>query len=352
MSDGRTRLYPMSRPAGHVPPIARYSSRFDHAPGALAALFVGWAGREAGEAAGALDHFLAAARAAPDAPAYHDRARFTDLEGQPNHMAALYWPDRAAFERWAGHPEIRAWRAGGRALADDLGQWWEPVSAPPDRVETIAFAEYRRGLSACPFSRLEEMGETGYWGAARDRIPASAHDHLDGEAAHLAMLDAPPLSRGRRLAVRPPSGLAVIRSGVSWAACGAEQRGSYERNVRPKLDAGMAYLRENPIEAGCAALRQVVLADATGGALEEAYSLGHFLSLGHLEAWAKTHPTHLAIYHRALAERKTYQETLELRTYNEIHVLGRDALDFEYVNCAPSTGLLPYFAARVLPASP
>lgn len=353
MTPGRERLYPMSRPAGHVPPIARYSSRFDHAPCELAALFVGIAGRDAALAACALGDFLDAARGAPDAPSYVDRATFTDLEDAPNHMAALYWPDRAAYERWAASPAIQSWRTGGRALADDLAQWWEPVSVAPERVETIAFAEYRRGLSACPFSRLEEMGESGYWGAARDRIPASAYDRLEGEAAHLARLDTPPVSRGMRLAVRPPAGLAVIRSGVSWAACGAEQRESYERNVRPKLDAGMDYLRRNPLEAGCAALRQVVLADGAGGAaLEEAYSLGHFLSLGHLEAWAKTHPTHLAIYHRALAERKKYQEALELRTYNEIYVLGADAPEFEYVNCPPTTGLLGYFTARVLPTSP
>lgn len=348
MSERSTRLYPMSRPAGHAPPIPRYSSRFDHAPDRLAVLFVGMAAHEGDRAARALSDFLAAASDAPDAPPYFDRATFTDLEGRPNHMAALYWPDRAACARWGEAPEIVSWRAGGRALTEDFGQWWEPVSIMPERAETIAFAEYRRGLSACPFSRLEQMGETGYWGAARDRIPASAWDLLESEAPRLAPLEAPPQTHGKRLAIRPPAGLTVIRSGVSWAACGAEQRESYERNVRPKLDAGMDYLRRNPAESGCFALRQVVLADREGIELQEAYSLGHFLSLGHLEAWAKHHPTHLAIYHRALAERRKYQEALELRTYNEIYVLDQDAPDFEYVNCAPSTGLLRYFPARVL----
>ncbi|MBB6309914.1 phenylacetaldoxime dehydratase family protein [Xanthobacter tagetidis] len=347
MSEERPRIHPMSRPAGHVPPIPRYSSRFDHAPGRLAVLFVGMAA-EADLAARALADFLAAARAAPDAPGHLDCAAFTDLAGRANRLAALYWPDRDAYARWLGAPEVAAWRAGTRALAEDFGQWWEPVSVAPERAETIAFAEYRRGLSGCPFSRLEQMDETGYWGAARDRIPASAWDRLEGEAPRLVSLDAAPEGRGQRLAVRPPAGLAVIRSGVSWAACGPEQRDSYERNVRPKLDAGMDYLRRNPCEAGCPALRQVMLTDAAGAPLEEAYSLGHFLSLGHLESWAMHHPTHLAIYHRAMAERRKYQEALELRTYNEIYVLDHDAPDFEYVNCDGGTGLLPYFPARVL----
>ncbi|MEP9352224.1 phenylacetaldoxime dehydratase family protein [Xanthobacter sp. KR7-65] len=351
MSEHPERLYPMNRPAGHVPPIIRYSARFDHAPGHLAVLFVGMAGADDARAEQALGDFLAAAAAAPSAPAYLDRAAFVDAEGRRTVMAALYWPDRDAFGRWVAVPDIAAWRAGQRALAEDLAQWWEPVSTVPERAETIAFAEYRRGLSACPFSRLEEMGETGYWGAARDRIPASGWDRLDGAAVRLAPLAALPAGRGQRLAIRPPTGLTVIRSGVSWAACGAEQRESYERNVRPKLDAGMDYLRENPAETGCPALRQVVLTDAAGQPLEEAYSLGLFLSLHHLETWAKHHPTHLAIYHRAMAERRKYQEALELRTYNEIYVLDGDALDFEYVNCPPSTGLIPYFEARILEAA-
>lgn len=348
MSEERARIYPMSRPAGHVPPIARYSSRFDHAPGRLAVLFVGMAAADESLAARALADFLAAALAAPDAPGHLDRAAFTDLAGRVNRMAALYWPDRDAYVRWLEAPDVAAWRSGSRARAEDFGQWWEPVSVAPERAETIAFAEYRRGLSGCPFSRLEQMDQTGYWGAARDRIPASAWDRLDGDVARLVPLGAMPQTRGARLAVRPPAGLAVIRSGVSWAACGPEQRDSYERNVRPKLDAGMDYLRRNPCEAGCPALRQVRLTDAAGAPLEEAYSLGHFLSLGHLEAWAMHHPTHLAIYHRALAERRKYQEALELRTYNEIYVLDHDAPDFEYVNCDPRTGLLGYFPARVL----
>lgn len=320
-------------------------------PDRLAVLFVGMAGAEVGRAAHAMAEFVGAASAAPDAPSYIDRATFIDADGRRHSVAALYWPDRAAYARWVGAPDVAGWRAGRRALADDFAQWWEPVSTVPDKAETIAFAEYRRGLSACPFSRLEQMEETGYWGAARDRIPASAWDRLEGEVARLVPLAAPPSGWGQRLAIRPPTGLAVIRSGVSWAACGAEQRESYEHNVRPKLDAGMDYLRRNPVEAGCPVLRQVVLTDAAGRPLEEAYSLGLFLSLYHLETWAKHHPTHLAIYHRAMAERRKYQDTLELRTYNEIYVLDGDAFDFEYVNCPPSMGLIPYFPARALEAA-
>jgi len=68
--------------------------------------------------------------------------------------------------------------------------------------------------------------------------------------------------------------------------------------------------------------------------------MGIFQSLGHLERWAHDHPTHLAIYARAMAERKKYQDRLELRTYHEIYVLN-EATEFRYLNCHSETGLLP-----------
>ena len=72
----------------------------------------------------------------------------------------------------------------------------------------------------------------------------------------------------------------------------------------------------------------------------EAYAMGHFQSLTHLEKWAHEHPTHLAIYTRALAERTKYQDDLELRTYHEVFVLDQTT-DFRYLNCHGKTGLLP-----------
>lgn len=346
-SDCPARIYPMSKRAGHVPPVARYSSRFAHDPECIAALFMGVQSADAALARGTMDGFIASARTGADAPSYFDLAVYCDAVHETNVVSALYWPDEATFDRWLARPDVAAWRSGEAALSKGCGQWWEPICLAPSRLETIAFAEYRRGLSACTFSRLERMDETGYWGAARDRIPASAYDRLAGASDALSLDGEVKATKGRRISIKPPAGLTVIRSGVSWGACGPEQLESYQRNVRPKLDAGMEYLRQNPLETGCCSLRQVVLTEGAELA-PEAYSLGHFLSLEHLEMWSKHHPTHLAIYHRALAERKKYQDRLELRTYNEIYILDEDARPFEYVNCHPRTGLIPYFPADAM----
>jgi hypothetical protein len=139
--------------------------------------------------------------------------------------------------------------------------------------------------------------------------------------------------------------MAVIRSGVSWEKCEGEQLRDYQERIKPKLDDGMSYLRDNPRETGCFALRQVVSVNEAGEPLPEAYSLGAFVSMQHLESWSEHHPSHLAIYTRAMAARRKYQDALQLRTYNEIFILDERNPKFEYFNCHPQTGLLPFAAS-------
>ena len=184
---------------------------------------------------------------------------------------------------------------------------------------------------------------TGYWGAARDRIPASAYDLF--ERTDIA---AEPEAGDAKIPYRkiqPPKNMTVIRSGVTWKDCEGEQLQEYQERIRPALDAGMEYLRTHPRETGCFALRQVGCVSSSGEELAEGYSLGAFVSLGHLEAWSKDHPSHLAIYTRAIAARRKYQDKLQMRTYNEIFIVDAHNPRFEYFNCHPRTGLLPYARA-------
>jgi aldoxime dehydratase len=43
-----------------------------------------------------------------------------------------------------------------------------------------------------------------------------------------------------------------------------------------------------------------------------------------------------------MAARRKYQDNLQLRTYNEIFIVEENNPPFEYFNCHPRTGLLPY----------
>lgn len=348
-SSALTRKYPMKKPAGHEPAIQRYSSRLPEGVERVTILVFGLQSKEAAPEQrqrflSTLEHVFSIA----GMPLYHDLAQYLDDAGYQNSFAVCYWHDPDAFRQWK--TRFDAWWSGLDPTELNCGYWVERFSVPVDYRETIAFKEYLRGLSACPMSKIEPMDESGYWGAARDRFAASAHDSLSPESdTELRVNLRNSHTLGKRIVVSDvPERLCIIRSGVTWQDCGEEQLRSYQKNLQPKLDAGMDYLRKNPEDTGCCSLRQVTCLNGEGAPLKEAYSLGIFLTYQHLEDWAHDHPTHLAIYNRALAERKKYQERLELKTYHEIYVLDDDT-GFEYLNCHPRTGLLPYFTNTVIP---
>lgn len=83
-----------------------------------------------------------------------------------------------------------------------------------------------------------------------------------------------------------------------------------------------------------------VLDTTTGEPLEKSFGLAHFDELAHLEAWAKTHPTHLAIFGGFMRYVRTLEFQIALRLYHEVSVISADAQCFEYINCHPGSGML------------
>lgn len=337
------RVYPMRKPAGHKPAIQRYSARFGSGPVPLGIQFLGMQAHEPDALTRVrLWERVSEGFAGEYAPARYDFARYVDTSGCENLVAAAYWTEPGALQAWRSRPDVASWWSNSAHVDAAYGLWREAFEVPVDRAETNLFRDCLGGLGACPAARIEPMEESGYFGAARDRMPASAYDLLEPTAAAIRRSTTAGDTRGRRLIVKPLANTAVIRSGVSWARCGEEQLRDYQQNLKVKLDAGMEYLRSNGEEVGCYSLRQVECLSPDAATMKEAYSLGYFLSFGHLEHWAHHHPSHLAIYTRALADRKRYQERLELKTYQEIYVLPDAEQRFEYVNCHAETGLLPY----------
>jgi aldoxime dehydratase len=333
------RRFPLNQPEGHKAPVPRYSAAVK---AKVAVLFLGLQTKADTLPDAGLSEFLTRIAKEAAAPVYVDQATYTDLQGYLNRVVALYWLDIAQFRAWLESPAVTEWRARIRTDTS-VGLWWEPVVVDAQRMETITFKEFRRGFSGCPAMGLNSTDHTGYWGAARDRIPGAGDDRFD--ATVTASERCPVTGAENRTAYRriqPPKNMCVIRSGVSWEKCDGEQLKDWRERIKPKLDAGMTYLRENPAATGCFSLRQVESISADGRKLAEAYSLGAFVSMQHLESWSKDHPSHLAIYTSALAARKKFQEKLQLHTYNEIFILEADNPPFEYFNCHPQTGLLPF----------
>jgi aldoxime dehydratase len=342
-SECPVRRFPLNQPEGHKAPVPRYSA---DVKAKVAVLFFGLQTKAATLPDAGLSEFLARIGKEAAAPVYVDQATYTDLQGYLNRVAALYWLDTTQFDAWLNSPAVTEWRARMRTDSS-VGLWWEPVVVDAQRMETITFKEFRRGFSGCPAMGLNSTDHTGYWGAARDRIPGAGHDQFE---AMVATSERCPITGATYRKVQPPKNMCVIRSGVSWEKCDGEQLKDWRERIKPKLDAGMTYLRENPGATGCFSLRQVESISSDGKKLAEAYSLGAFVSMQHLETWSKDHPSHLAIYTSALAARKKFQEKLQLHTYNEIFILEADNPPFEYFNCHPQTGLLP-FAEQLAAAS-
>ena len=275
------------------------------------------------------------------APVNADEATFTDPQGYFNRVAALYWLKAADFAAWSKLPDVAEWRASMTKLSS-IGLWWEPVAVDANYMETIAFKEYLRGFSGCPVGFANTEG-TGYWGAARDRIPASAYDLF--ERTDIAAEPEAGAAKIPYRKIQPPKNMTVIRSGVSWEDCEGEQLQEYQQRIRPALDAGMEYLRNNPRETGCFALRQVGCVNPAG---EDSPKAIRSAPLSRLDIWKPGPRITRAILRSTPARSpraKKYQDKLQLRTYNEIFIVEANNPPFEYFNCHPRTGLLPYARA-------
>jgi aldoxime dehydratase len=284
--------------------------------------------------------------AGPDAPINVEHARFTDHDGYHNVISAAYWTDPAAYARWQDQSGFDQWWRDPARLRDGQGHFREVLTVAPDRFETIFSKGILAGIAntGCPV--VGPIREHNYWGAMRDRIEVSAHDDLrspHGDAMpRLGSAD----TLTRRLRIRVPENLAVIRSGQDWTDCAGAELADYDTHVRPALIEGMNFLRDHPNDTGCCDLRFAKETDGGGAPLSKTFGLGYFLTLGHLEKWASTHPTHLAIFAKFLVMVREYGANLKLKLWHEVAVLPAAGQVFEYVNCHPGTGLLPYFPSQ------
>ncbi|MGV7030882.1 phenylacetaldoxime dehydratase family protein [Methylobacterium symbioticum] len=283
-----------------------------------------------------------------DGPTCFDHARSRLASGRVEHVVCAYWVSSARFEAWAADAEVERWWHEPERLAGPYGAWREVLWVPRDRQESIYWKDYPAGLMSSPDIAIFPTPYCGYYGAMRDRLPAAAIDPLDTpEDAGLA----PQPARngfGEHWSVRPPQNLALIRSANTWGRMDDEQRADYDAKLRGPLGAGMDYLAGNPLPTGCACMRWQDTTDTDGVRKPEAHAHAYFLSLRHMERWAEDHATHAAIFRAAIQRYRHYGPRNQLRTWHEVFVLPEEGQRFEYVNCDPGTGLLPWFEAERL----
>jgi aldoxime dehydratase len=275
---------------------------------------------------------LDAACAGPDGPGRVDRASYVDEAGYQTIITIAYWDDPARHERWFA--TARANWLGDQHACEEAGFFVETVRPSVSRFETLFSNDRLEGIACLADGLSGEVTEHAYWGGARDRIPLA-------QTAPLAPGDPPVIvDSGERRVIRGQHNLCLIRSGQDWTETDGDERRMYVDEVEPVLRAGMDFLRDDGRAIGCYANRYMRIIDEDGNSLDKSFGMSWWRSLADLDAWAKDHPTHKAIFGQAMRYLSTLGPSARLRLYHEVTVAAADEQYFEYLGCHPGTGML------------
>ena len=275
-----------NRPEGHVPQVPAWTA-VDLPERTVFSMLFARDGADEGTIAALLD----AVRIGEHIPDHTERASVLNVS-EPTTVLLCYWTDPRCHERWRARPDVATAIAGPGVLE-------ETATIPGDRWETLHSTEHvTPGVRNLLPAALTDVHE--YWGAARDRIAASATSDLRAEP-------------GKPV----PGNLCLIRSGQIWEHCDEREREIYFGEVEPNLTAGIDFLDNHP-ETGCLSARFLREQTLDGEDLESTSFVGWFDELRSLEEWAKSHPTHLAIFDSFLAMVAKLEGRIGLRLWHEV----------------------------------
>lgn len=280
-----------------------------------------------------------------DGPLHTERASYLDPQGYTNHVYICYWTDESPYRRWESSGVVSDWWRNDERLTESSGYWREVIFAPMSRLETAFSSEDSAGMASTASSFTAPVREHAYWGSMRDRIPDSENNDFKSTAGDSLKAFPSLESAGKRLRISPPENICLIRSAQNWTQCRGEELDIYQNDVHPVLIEGMNYIRDNPLDTGCITCRFMDELTEDGQKQSKTFGMAYFLTMAHLEQWAKSHPTHLAIFQSFHKMARTLEFQMDLKLWHEVIVLPGGSHIFEYINCHEKTGLLPYFGS-------
>ena len=275
-----------NRPEGHVNHFPAWSVEQLPEHTVFSMVFVRGA-----DSAAVVDELRAELTRGADTPDHLERARVVNTDDQLTVFLG-YWTNPKSQQRWSQRAQALTRPGVLLETAVIPAARWETLHSTPEMTPGV------RHLRAVELTDVHE-----YWGAARDRIPASA-------TSDLAVEPAKPL----------PGNLCLIRSGQVWEHCGEVERALYFADVEPNLTAGIDFLAKHP-ETGCIASRFLREQTIDGEDLESTSFVGWFRDLKSLEDWSRTHPTHLAIFNSFLTMVSDLGFEIDLRLWHEVAVI-------------------------------
>lgn len=266
-------------------------------------------------------------------PGHVDRAIYEDELGYTNVISIAYWTSTEDADLWLAVHGAE-WTDPDRPT-DGIGYFLERLTPSTERFETLFSANDRVEGVAGTADRLSgEIAEHGYWGGARDRFPRSQHDRMTGIGTARVQ------TSGRVQIVEPQHNICLIRSGQDYTDADDTERAFYLREVEPVLRAGMEFLRDDGRPIGCYANRYMTVLDDDLKAVGKTFGMSWWNDLAALEAWSKSHETHVKIFGAAMRHLSTFGPETRLRLYHEVTVAALSEQSFIYLGCHPKTGML------------
>lgn len=295
-------------------------------------------------------------------------SNYSISKGHATLIWVCYWTNKPSYENALSALNLSSIHASlPESQQESVGFWLETFVSDIARLETVYSAtDYLPGLARIPGTSTAKHIHTGYWGAARDRIPGSGEDLFIGdespgtkkekEEVDIAEHD---VRETARVKGTNHSDMVHIRSGQFWQSCAEEEEKAYLENIEPKLRGGLSYLWTNPHESGSLAVRylrntrldlglessEAECSDETTNSKlldklpKESCVTAFFNNMTDLERWASKQPSHLAIHAAAVSHARRFGDERLFRTWHEVSVIRGGEARFEYVNCLDGTGI-------------
>jgi aldoxime dehydratase len=341
---------PSRKPHDWVPPVPAFSARISE-PVTIA--YFGIQQRGSGADVEAFRAWTRQLTTGESAPEWRDCAEYTDENGHHTWVSIFYWRARSdAYRAWTERSDYGAFWNDSARLEGDTGYFREVLHVPNERLETLySHTEMDTGVGGNSGEHEGPIQAHNYWGSMRDRVPLSGTDPLEPPQLITSERDVNRhQSVGARVALAGVENLATIRSGHIYDDLEGRELEVFDGEIMPSLHEGMMYLRDNPVESGCYVCRDMSETDGDGVARKRGFATAHFDSLTRLEDWAESHPTHLRIFGRFIELATELKGDIKLKLWHEVTVVPASMQEYEYLNCAPGTGMMPFASAREVTA--
>lgn len=330
-------------PPNWTPPFEAYEAKYIEEQKPLVTAYIGVQDR-----GGLAKPAILAARALTDiadGPDIIEQGWSGDVAGAMTSILLCYWRDADAFTRWRSSARVNAWLL---SMPDPMvGRWIETAEIFPRALDTlIAVPDVNWGLAKLA-DRVDVTPYHAYWGGTRDRILISQESDLNNQQGPELPEASDQLNGvGEVIDVVLPEHAVFSRGGPDWRLCEGKEREQFLNSVYPAYVEGGRYLRDNSAEAGCYAAYFIQETDEAGNDVERNHQIGYFVQLSELERWTKDHPTHKAIYGRFMRMMASLDHPPAMNLYHEVSPIPAGGLRATYVNCLPTTNLLPFGKVR------